>query len=50
MDKDELWEELKFETGTMHRTNSLKEDEEILLGSGNRNGKILFIGDDSESL
>lgn len=48
MDKDELWEELKFETGTMHRTNSLKEDEEILLGSGNRNGKILFIGDDSD--
>lgn len=48
MNKDELWEELRFETGTMHRTNSLKEDEEILLGSGNRNGKILFIGDDSD--
>lgn len=48
MERDELWEELKFEIGTMHRINSSKEDEEILLGSGNREADILFIGDDSE--
>lgn len=48
MEKEELWEELKFEIGTMQRLNSLKEDEEIILGSGNRDGKILFIGDDCE--
>lgn len=48
MEKDELWEELRFEIGTMQKLNSLKEDEEILLGSGNRNGKIIFIGDDSD--
>lgn len=48
MEKEELWEELRFEIGTMQRLNSLKEDEEILLGSGNRNGKVVFIGDDSE--
>lgn len=48
MEKEELWEELRFEIGTMQRLNSLKEDEEILLGSGNRNGKVIFIGDDSE--
>lgn len=48
MEKEELWEELRFEIGTMQRLNSLKEDEEILLGSGNKNGKVVFIGDDSE--
>lgn len=48
MEKEELWEELRFEIGTMHRLNSLKEDEEILLGSGNKNARVLFIGDDAE--
>lgn len=48
MKKDELWEELRFEIGSMKRMNSLKEDEEILLGSGNKEGRVLFIGDDSE--
>lgn len=48
MEKDELWEELRFEIETMNRLNSSKEGEEILLGSGNREGKILFIGDDAE--
>ena len=48
MEKDELWEELRFEIETMNRLNSSKEGEEILLGSGNRTGKILFIGDDAE--
>ncbi len=48
MEKDELWEELRFEIGSMSRLNSSKEDDEILLGSGNQDGKILFIGDDSE--
>lgn len=47
MEKEELWEELRFEIGTMHKLNSLKDDEEILLGSGNKEGKVLFIGDDS---
>ncbi len=48
MEKDELWEELRFEIGTMNRLNSSKEDEEILLGSGNKEAKVLFIGDDAE--
>ena len=48
MKKDELWEELRFEIGSMKRMNSSKEDEEILLGSGNKEGKVFFIGDDSE--
>lgn len=48
MKKDELWEELRFEIGSMKRMNSSKEDEEILLGSGNKEGRVLFIGDDSE--
>lgn len=48
MKKDELWEELRFEISTVNRLNSSKEDEEILLGSGNREAKILFIGDDSD--
>lgn len=47
MEKDELWEELRFEIGSMSRLNSSREDNEILLGSGNRDGKVLFIGDDS---
>lgn len=47
MEKEELWEELRFEIETMHKLNSLKDDEEILLGSGNKEGKVLFIGDDS---
>ncbi len=48
MEKDELWEELRFEIGTMQRLNSVKEDEEILLGSGNKDARVLFIGDDAE--
>lgn len=48
MGKAELWEELKFETETMNRLNSSKEGEEILLGSGNKDAKVLFIGDDAE--
>lgn len=48
MDKKELWEELRFETETMQRAASGKENDEIILGSGNREGKVLFIGDDAE--
>jgi DNA polymerase len=39
MDRDSLWEELKFEAGASGAHVEI-------LGSGNRNGKILFIGDD----
>lgn len=48
MEKEELWEELKFEATVMQRPDSVKEGEEILVGSGNKNAKIFFIGDDSE--
>lgn len=46
MEKESLWEELRFEIASIE---SLKENrEKILLGSGNREGSILFIGDDAE--
>lgn len=48
MEKEELWEELKFEATVMQRPGSIKEGEEILVGSGNKKAKIFFIGDDSE--
>ena len=48
MEKEELWEELKFEATVMQRPGSVKEGGEILVGSGNKNAKIFFIGDDSE--
>ncbi|MDP0489163.1 MAG: uracil-DNA glycosylase family protein [Fusobacterium sp. JB021] len=47
MNKEELWEELKFEIGNLERLKNITE-EEIILGSGNKNGSLLFIGDDNK--
>ncbi|WP_163468879.1 uracil-DNA glycosylase family protein [Fusobacterium sp. IOR10] len=47
MNKEELWEELKFEIGNLEGLKNSTE-QEVLLGSGNKNSKILFIGDDSK--
>lgn len=42
---EKLLEELKFEIGT---TDALKDsNEKIVLGTGNFNGAVLFVGDDS---
>lgn len=45
MEIKELWEELIFELGSIELNNN---NENILIGSGNRKAEILFIGDDSE--
>ncbi len=49
MEIKELWEELKFDLGGMKipRLDGVK-DKKILLGGGNINGEILFIGDDPD--
>lgn len=45
MDKlDSFWEELKFEVGTIG-INTLTSDE-VLIGSGKKGAKIMFIADD----
>lgn len=41
MDKESLWEELKFEAGALGTHIEM-------LGSGNREGEIIFVGDDSD--
>lgn len=46
MEKEDLWEEIKFELDTLNMSKSSNKAE-ALLGSGNRNADILFIGDDS---
>lgn len=45
MEINSLWEELLFELGVLLKTEKIN-GEEIIPGSGNRKGKILFIGDD----
>ncbi|MFK4785269.1 uracil-DNA glycosylase family protein [Fusobacterium sp. MFO224] len=47
MNKEELWEELKFEIGNLERLKNSTE-QEIILGSGNKDGSLLFIGDDNK--
>lgn len=47
MNKDELWEEMKFEIGNLESLKHLTE-QEVILGSGNKSGKLLFVGDDSK--
>lgn len=46
MDKENLWEELKFEVGSIPAIHNENRDGRIMLGSGNREGDILFVGDD----
>lgn len=49
LESKELWEEIKFELGGM-KLNKLDgvKDKKLLLGTGNRGGDILFIGDDPD--
>ena len=45
----ELWEELKFELGGMKLTKlDGVKNKKLLVGAGNREAEILFIGDDPE--
>ncbi|MGL6153622.1 MAG: uracil-DNA glycosylase family protein [Cetobacterium sp.] len=46
MDKDILWDELKFEIGTIE--GLIDKSKNVLLGSGNQEGEILFIGDSND--
>lgn len=45
MGKEELWEELKFEVENLKKRKGLS-NQEVILGSGNKGGKLLFVGDD----
>ena len=49
MEIKELWEELKFELGGMKLTklDGVKE-KKLIVGTGNKEAEILFIGDDSD--
>lgn len=45
---DNFWEEIKFEVGILGKTYGDIAEKKVLVGSGNREGKILFIGDDPD--
>lgn len=45
---DNFWEEIKFEVGILGKTYGDTAERKVLVGSGNRAGKILFIGDDPD--
>lgn len=45
---DNFWEEIKFEVGILGKTYGDIAERKVLVGSGNREGKILFIGDDPD--
>lgn len=42
----ELWEDIKFEVGTIGNELLPKDKREVLIGMGDRNAPILFIGND----
>lgn len=44
--KIELWEELKFEVGSIGNELIPKDKRDILIGMGNRNAPVLFLGND----
>lgn len=47
--KKELWEDLSFEINKFPKIReSLEEDEETFVGSGNKNANLLFIGDEND--
>jgi DNA polymerase len=46
MDKNLLWEELAFEINSTKIANVGNRNEKILLGAGNKEAKVIFIGDD----
>ncbi|RUA07336.1 MAG: uracil-DNA glycosylase, partial [Fusobacteria bacterium] len=43
---DNLWEELNFEINTCKIFKKDEKDSKVLLGGGNREANILFVGDD----
>lgn len=45
---DNFWEEIKFEVGSLGKTYGDMAERKTLIGSGNREADILFVGDDSE--
>lgn len=45
--KIELWEELKFEVSSIGNELIPKDKRDVLIGMGNREASILFIGNDS---
>lgn len=45
---DNFWEEIKFEVGILGKTYGDTAERKVLVGSGNREGKIIFIGDDPD--
>lgn len=45
---DNLWEEIKFEVGVLGKTYGDGAERKTLIGSGNREADILFIGDDPD--
>lgn len=45
---DNFWEEIKFEVGILGKTYGDIAERKVLVGSGNREGKILFVGDDPD--
>lgn len=47
-DIDNFWEEIKFEVGSLGKTYGDMAERKTLIGSGNREADILFIGDDPE--
>lgn len=50
MEKKELWEELSFEINNIPKIKESFEDEDerAVLGSGNKNANLLFIGDEND--
>ncbi len=44
----ELWDELKFEVASIYNELIPKDKREVLMGMGNKNAPILFIGNDSD--
>lgn len=45
---DELWETIKFEVGGLGTAYGNGADRRLLIGSGNREASVLFIGDDPD--
>ncbi|TDT67849.1 DNA polymerase [Hypnocyclicus thermotrophus] len=46
MDKNLLWEELAFEISSTKIANLGNRNEKVLLGAGNKQAKVMFIGND----
>lgn len=45
---DNFWEELKFEVGSLGKTYGDAAERKTLIGTGNREANLLFIGDDPD--